>query len=381
MSRLSEVKKKYPAIDWKVWANADPSKNNKYLDWIGANQKDFKSSDDAKILLLKFEQKLAKLDNKDISKYSVKTLTTALDKAGKSIKEVKEEGAKLIAEIDGAKIYFLNTFEAAKKYVAGTKWCISNEREFNSHCAEDNLFILIKDKEKIAISVSCKIDKLKLKNRRYVNKKVTLYLDNDFDFCIAPFEKQSESSNYWELHEMSQIFRFFNIDVSNASFQRYADKCIEFTLNNKNSRYTLTSIKTAGSLYKYYKTRSISSKEIINICLDQERWGRDKKTDYGFRYHYPLFESILDKRKIYPELFNLIKNTKNQNLRPLIKKINQNDKLEKEKIENERRQKNQDKLNKLLGSKDLATQISELERIIKNKSKVPAAVKPKKVNT
>jgi hypothetical protein len=35
MSRLDDVKAKYPSIDWDTVKNLDPSKNYKYLNWIG----------------------------------------------------------------------------------------------------------------------------------------------------------------------------------------------------------------------------------------------------------------------------------------------------------------------------------------------------------
>src|ERR1700749_888291 len=129
MSRLETVKSKYPGIDWDVVRSADPSKNFKYLDWIGLN---FVKSNTSEIkeVLTKFEKYQAKLPEKDIAKYDIASLKKKLEELGPSAKEAKIAGSVSLPDVDGVKIVFLEGQEAVKQYTAGTRWCISNYDTF-----------------------------------------------------------------------------------------------------------------------------------------------------------------------------------------------------------------------------------------------------------
>jgi hypothetical protein len=60
-------------------------------------------------------------------------------------KEARTEGAKLIAENDGWKVYEISNHKAAMAYGADTKWCITEAdgRQYNSHSDTNNIYYLL----------------------------------------------------------------------------------------------------------------------------------------------------------------------------------------------------------------------------------------------
>ena len=84
-------------------------------------------------------------------------------------KAIKENGAKLIVNEDGFKVYFITTYPAAVKYGANTKWCITGrydgheergEEYFNSYKDRLNLdgyyFMITPDNHKFCFLVDRK---------------------------------------------------------------------------------------------------------------------------------------------------------------------------------------------------------------------------------
>jgi len=60
-------------------------------------------------------------------------------------KEARTEGAKLIAENDGWKVYEITSHKAAMLYGSDTKWCITEAdgRQYNSHSDTNNIYYLL----------------------------------------------------------------------------------------------------------------------------------------------------------------------------------------------------------------------------------------------
>lgn len=155
MSRLEQAIIKYPNIDWTILKSFDPSPNFKYLDFIGKNHS-YCIANKLRQLLIKFEQKKNVLPEKDINKYTAKSLEEALEKLELSRKETKSTG--VVEVIDPRipkeiKIYLLEGYRAAKQYCAGTKWCISKKSTFYDYCSDGNLYVILKGKNKLAANV------------------------------------------------------------------------------------------------------------------------------------------------------------------------------------------------------------------------------------
>lgn len=156
MSRLDDVKVKYPNIDWNTVKTLDPSKNYKYLNWIGKNLPTDYASSPIKDVLVDFERRKDSLSFKDINKYSFDSLKKELDSLTLSRKDQKNLGTVEVTNKDlppDIKIYLLEGPEAAKQYGAGTKWCISNPNTFLEYCESDNLYVVIKGGRKFCLVV------------------------------------------------------------------------------------------------------------------------------------------------------------------------------------------------------------------------------------
>ena len=88
------------------------------------------------------------------------------EKTRSQVDKEAKKGAELVAENDYYKVYKINTFEAAKKYGANTKWCITgkesgwikdeNENKYWKQYAEEGIefyfFISKKDNHKYALA-------------------------------------------------------------------------------------------------------------------------------------------------------------------------------------------------------------------------------------
>ena len=119
-------------------AEADPTTNKKYLDWIlrQYSKQDFRQEDTPRIrvALLYFEQYKNHIQQKDINKYQrLSDLEDAIDivrgaQSKREIaKETKHDGADKIFDKDGVTVYHIKTEAAAKLYGKGTRWCTAAE--------------------------------------------------------------------------------------------------------------------------------------------------------------------------------------------------------------------------------------------------------------
>lgn len=179
------------------------------------------------------------MDIKDIGKYSVEALTKALDKVGKSIKETKESGAPLIGEVDGAKIYFLNEFEAAKKYMAGTKWCITDKSTFEEYCEENNIFAFIKNDKKFCLLV-CINDGEPYVSISSDSEKYVAFNDDDSYIDKGLFAEDDDCLPIsGKLSIPEPLVKFFDLSLIEVKydFTKMVNICLNFSKKNKNYHY------------------------------------------------------------------------------------------------------------------------------------------------
>lgn len=226
MSRLETVQNKYPQINWESFKLFDPSKNGKYLDWLGSNAGSATSDDGNRLknLIEEFERRKDSLKEKDIYKYSAETLQTEIQSLKPSIKEAKEAGIVDFGEFEGTRIVLLNTHAAAKKYCAETQWCISNPNTFYKYCKHSNIFVAIRNKSKIAIQVSIR------------GKSWTAFDTND-----VRFEKSNKKSSFNKFRGME-----------NDPVIAVAEHCCELSKTNIN-------------LFKTQPLREINKESLISL--------------------------------------------------------------------------------------------------------------------
>lgn len=152
------------------------------------------------------------LEHKDFNFYDYPTLLAEIAdvRVAKLQKEINAiEGAKLMSEIGSKKLYLILTMEAAQKYGAGTRWCISATRSqsmWSSYTTMTSgghksmfLFVLdtaprVKDEEKVAIQVGDiqvpSDDDLKRGGRNKITYNIKFWnmIDNPFSDYKMPNE-------------------------------------------------------------------------------------------------------------------------------------------------------------------------------------------------
>ena len=248
MSRLETAKEKYPSISWEEAVKADPSKNHKYLDWIGANYNE--KPDELKELLTQFEKKKDKLEEKDINKYTLSSLKEALEKLAPSRKEAKIAGSYEVGEVGKFKIVMLEGPAAVKAYTAKTRWCLSNMKTFISYAKGSNIFVIIntENSEKICLTISKVAKSIKFLNfytsddkNHYLNKNnsISKFLGIK-DIILEPvFQKCLEYS--------SKHCNFWMTAAPKKDWKNYLDKIKQIGFNNEKEIYLL--INKLGSIH------------------------------------------------------------------------------------------------------------------------------------
>lgn len=162
--RLEDAIKKYGEDKENLittLSQADPSGNNKYLDWmaktaLGQNQDDDIPTVDYILRVVDgFHKQLARIKNKDINSYKkIVDLQAVVDEAKKAEEEKKvAKQAKKVYEDDTAIIYAPFTVQASCKYGAGSKWCIAGKSNadglnnyFDDYSKHSNFYFLINKK-------------------------------------------------------------------------------------------------------------------------------------------------------------------------------------------------------------------------------------------
>jgi hypothetical protein len=142
----------------EMLSNADPSGNNKYLDWMIKTSLGFKrytttpTADNVLRTVSEFHRLLSGIRQKDINSYkTLLDLNQAVIEA-KSKEEEKKvaKQAKKVYEDDTAVIYAPFTVQASCKYGAGSKWCIAGtsggdnyNTHFDSYSKHSNFYFFI----------------------------------------------------------------------------------------------------------------------------------------------------------------------------------------------------------------------------------------------
>ncbi|MFW9879121.1 MAG: hypothetical protein ACFFG0_39080 [Candidatus Thorarchaeota archaeon] len=154
MSKFQNLLEKYPSYQQAIrtLAQNDPSGKNKYLEWgIKQIAEGCHYTDDVCTAIKNFHINVPKLKNKDIYKYTLDELVSALDRA-KSKREERKEVKSLtetIFEDQDWKVLRIEAPEAATLYGKGTRWCITTPKRFTQYAIKGNpLFYILSKTEK-----------------------------------------------------------------------------------------------------------------------------------------------------------------------------------------------------------------------------------------
>ena len=145
MSRIGEATKKYPSINISELSESDPSGNNKYIDWMAKHVLAGESLNRIRNAVAGFHKALPRLESKDINNWELEKLEEEICKPSKreKIKKQKELGVFEVYEDDEFVIKRITNFSAMKIYGSGTRWCITQEKHWNSYANSGSTFYII----------------------------------------------------------------------------------------------------------------------------------------------------------------------------------------------------------------------------------------------
>jgi len=139
MSKISELKKRFPEYDVARMSKIDPSGKNSYLDWMLKQRKCKITIKRIQEAVERFHKIKPSLTEKDIHKYKeFKDLESAIKVTTNS--EIKVSGGvTTVVDSKAFKVLRLDEYTAASPYLKGTKWCISDEATFYDYLFDESL--------------------------------------------------------------------------------------------------------------------------------------------------------------------------------------------------------------------------------------------------
>jgi ribose 5-phosphate isomerase RpiB len=140
-SRLKVAQEKYSIPSYDIdQVGKISGKDHKYIDFVckaynGCDnyEDDYFALEDIEDAVKLFEKYKSKLDQKDLNKYSFKSLKDAISKLSASRKDLKNNDVNILYEDDTWKVVHPTTFESAALYSSNTKWCISRSSTYNEY--------------------------------------------------------------------------------------------------------------------------------------------------------------------------------------------------------------------------------------------------------
>jgi len=121
MSKVDDLQKKYPDIDVRSLATADPSPTKKYVPWMVKQVLAEHGSEYVSTMVELFHSHVSRLQKKDINAYaSVDDVNTALGSVvykAKDTSKLYEDKTQVVIRPD--------TFDATRQFGRNTNWCIT----------------------------------------------------------------------------------------------------------------------------------------------------------------------------------------------------------------------------------------------------------------
>jgi hypothetical protein len=127
--KVDDLKLKYPDVDVDALASQDPSRKNKYLEWMVKQMNNGHRIEDLVPTVTYFHNNVQKFKSKDINSYKdLKDLEDEVKNIsfnGKQSRGEIKSTAQKVVNSDEWKVIRPETKKACQKYGAGTKWCIT----------------------------------------------------------------------------------------------------------------------------------------------------------------------------------------------------------------------------------------------------------------
>jgi hypothetical protein len=189
MSRIEEVKIKYPKLNINIIAKKDPSNNYKYLDWMAREIDKGSKKSDVYGTISGYHTYINAI-KENITNLSCRELE---NKVKDHLSKLIEKNFNLIDGIDynkrfeddNALIIEIFSKEAAIKYGKKTRWCISgNENNYFEEYCDERIFFLINKKDTASPTSKIAI----LINSKFYYKEKMLDPDEYYDYYFCMFD-------------------------------------------------------------------------------------------------------------------------------------------------------------------------------------------------
>jgi hypothetical protein len=186
--KVDDLKLKYPDVDVDALASQDPSRKNKYLEWMAKQMANGHRIEDLVPTVSYFHNNVQKFKSKDINSY--KDLKDLEDEVkdislrGKQSRGEIKSTAQKVANNDEWKVIRPETKKACQKYGAGTKWCITmgDANYWEDYTSNNIIFYYFLRKkpfgdnfDKIAVAIS------RDENNNVIGKEAFDAADNSID--------------------------------------------------------------------------------------------------------------------------------------------------------------------------------------------------------
>ena len=241
-SKVDDLKKKYPNVDVDLYADNDPSRNNKYLEWMVKQAVKGHSQEDIIATVSYFHINVVRFKSKDINAYKdlkdleneVKEVSQTKSKTQQK-KEIKASGSDDVYEDDEVIVKHIKEKDACQVYGAGTKWCItmSNTSYWEQYVGANVVFYYMLRKQPL----NDDFDKVAFAVQRDGRKNV-----HKIEYFNAKDDKVNERTLSSYFKQFSKIFDLVKEHASNV------EKGLLAKIKDKEA--TEEEVKRAFDLYK-----------------------------------------------------------------------------------------------------------------------------------
>ena len=173
--KMETLEKKFPNVEVRMLAEADPSNNKKYLIWMVKQVDQGAKTEDVIPSIQFFHRNVNKFDEKDINRYTAKELEDTIkeissQKSKSQERKESKEGSEKIYEDENVVLVRVDNKKACMTYGMGTKWCITmgNQTYYEQYVSSNVIFHFIIHKN----SDDPKFSKIAIASKRGKDNKI-----------------------------------------------------------------------------------------------------------------------------------------------------------------------------------------------------------------
>lgn len=271
-SRIEWAKKRFPEFEEQInfLSQNDPSGSNKYVEWGIKQYKNGHDLQEVAGIINAFHKNIQRLQNKNLQSYSFDDLKKTLEDISKkkTRTDISKEVEKLPLDNDDYELLYIGSWDAAKKYGAGTKWCVTDkgsDDNFNKYGQGFGRFLYF------------------LINKNTDEKFAFVQNENSLDAIYNAEDKQiysKEASNATGLN-IQQILNLISIDTKN--------------------RFEKAELEAKSGNFDAAKYLSLKNPEHLELIIESVNNGNDGLIDRIISY---LYDSCSGNIEVFCKIFD-----------------------------------------------------------------------------